>query len=71
MARSRLSAEWDQTSLLWATIANTARDPKRSPKPFLPQDVHPFAARKPIRARVTNFQQLKGLVDAWKRNQGG
>lgn len=70
MAKSRLSAEWDQTSVLWATIANTARDSKRTPKPFMPADVHPFRQEKP-KAVLPDFNMLKGLVDGWERNQGG
>jgi hypothetical protein len=42
MAMARVRLEWDQTSLIWSTIANANRDPKEQPKPFLPSDVHPL-----------------------------
>lgn len=42
MARGRAKLEWDQTSLLWALLANTNRDLKEQPEPFLPSQVHPY-----------------------------
>jgi len=38
--------DWDQTSLIWSAIANTVRDSKRNPKPFLPDVVHPLRKKK-------------------------
>lgn len=38
--------DWDQTSLIWSAVANTVRDPKRTPKPFLPSLVHPLRQEK-------------------------
>lgn len=46
MAKAVLRAQWDQTSLLWATLANANRDPKTQPKPFTPADVHPLRSSR-------------------------
>lgn len=46
MAKAVMRLQWDQTSLLWATHANANRDPKQTPKPFTPADVHPLRSSK-------------------------
>lgn len=45
MAEAVQMLEWDQTSVLWATLANANRDEKKRPQPFMPTDIHPL--RKP------------------------
>lgn len=62
--------DWDLTSVLWATIANTARDPKRKSTPFLPTDIHPLREEK---KQAVPFSALKVLIHAWERegNKGG
>ena len=42
MARARLRLEWDQTSLLWATILEPHRDQEQRREPFNPAEVHPL-----------------------------
>jgi len=42
MAKAKRMHDWDQSALIWSAIANTVRDPKRNPKPFLPTLVHPL-----------------------------
>jgi hypothetical protein len=46
MAHAKRMHDWDQTSLIWSAIANTVRDSKRNPKPFLPDVVHPLRQKK-------------------------
>lgn len=63
MAVGRLRSEWDQTSLVWSIIANTARDPKKQSKPFSPALVHPFRSEKdyeeqPIQADISALKML-------------
>lgn len=41
MALARINLEWDQTALIWSTLANANRDPKKRAKPFTPDLVHP------------------------------
>ena len=47
---------WQHTAQLSAVIANTQRDPKKKPKPYLPADFHPLMIarrkRKAKRRRV-------------------
>ena len=42
MADARQKHNWDQTSLIWSTLANANRDHKKTRKPFLPSMVHPY-----------------------------
>lgn len=46
MAEGRGRHDWDQTSLLWCVLANTARDPEKAPDPFLPSAVHPYRSEE-------------------------
>lgn len=45
MAEEKAKTQWDHTSLIWATLANSMRDPKKHRQPFSPADVHPFRDR--------------------------
>ena len=63
MADVKRKHDWDQTSMLWATIANTARDPKKQPAAFKPDMVHPYRSEKdykpkPIKADITVLKAL-------------
>lgn len=63
MAKSRMLHDWDQTSIVWSAIANTARNPKKKSKPFLPSDIHPLRTEddfkpKPVKADITVLKQL-------------
>lgn len=63
MSNARRMHDWDQVSLLWAAIANTVRDPKRTPKPFSPGMVHPLRSAdeyesKPVKADITVLKML-------------
>lgn len=42
MARGRIGLEWDQTSVLWWTIAEANRDHRQQPEPFEPFTFHPL-----------------------------
>ena len=47
MAMGKLMDAWDHTSLIWSTMCNVNRDPKKRSKPFHPNEIHPFAEYKP------------------------
>lgn len=68
MAHARIRHDWDQTALMWATQANSARDPKKHPRAFSPGDVHPLRTAKdyqpkPIQADITVLKQLLKMHD--------
>lgn len=72
MARARRDAEWDQTAMVLAMIANGNRG--RRTRPFSPKDFHPATARRrgrgggsrtPITA--ANIEDLKTFLPASKR----
>jgi hypothetical protein len=42
MAAAVLEQQWDQTAVLWVTIANAYRDQKKRVTPFSVYDIHPF-----------------------------
>ena len=55
--------EWDQTSLMWATLVNINRDRKSTPTPFCPSAVHPLRnahdyAAEPIQEDITVLKAL-------------
>ena len=64
MAMARLTAEWDQTSLLAAILAEGNRDHKRRSRPYQPADFHPFRRRRTSGIPITreNIELLKALV---------
>lgn len=64
MAEAVLSAQWDQTSVLWATIANANRDPEKQRQPFTPQDIHPF-----VKAKFTTRKDRGVIIDEIRRKQ--
>jgi hypothetical protein len=52
MAKARLRADWERTSLLAAIGANPHRDPKKRKKPYDPAEFNPFAAEgKPAKKK--------------------
>lgn len=72
MAVGRMRHDWDLTSLMWATIANVNRDPKKQKKPFNPGQVHPLRSEqeyesKPIQADISVLKALLPHGDG-KRN---
>jgi hypothetical protein len=76
MAVGRMRHDWDQTSLIWATLANTARDPKKQNKPFSPGMVHPLRSEadykeKPIEADISILKVLLNRNGNSKRNPSG
>lgn len=46
MAEAKQKHDWQQTSLIAAVIANTARDDKKKHTPFQPADFDPFTRAK-------------------------
>jgi hypothetical protein len=70
MARAKANYDWDVASVIWATIANTARDPKRKSDPFQPEDIHPFRKRAKANPQV-GWTMAKVVVNEWRRSQGG
>lgn len=65
MAKGRATLEWDQTSLLWCQVANANRDPKETPKPYLPSVVHPY--RKEEDYRPDDRDRRKQDIDTIKK----
>lgn len=65
MARARMRHNWDGTSIIWATLLNINRDPKKRAKPFSPEEIHPFLT--PQKQEEDNFELLRLLVP---RNHG-
>lgn len=61
MAESKQISDWDQSSLIWSAIANTIRDAKKRPQPFVPMDVHPFRQQGEKKC-VADISILKALV---------
>ena len=60
-ARSRLG--WAQTAGIIAMVANTARDRKRKPSPFTPDDFDPWARSDARTRRVrAGIEVLKVFV---------
>ena len=57
-----------RVALLAATIANTARDPKRRRKPFLPQD---FLPRVRVQRRRRDWREIKNAALWWTHVLGG
>jgi hypothetical protein len=51
MARAVQMVSWDQTSILWSTIANANRDPKVTPRAYSPADIHPFRTAADFKSR--------------------
>ena len=45
MVEGRETLLWDIGAIIWATLCNVNRDPKKTPKPFHPADVHPHRER--------------------------
>lgn len=74
MARARMTHDWDGTSDLWAIIANTVRDPKKRPEPYLPTDRHPYRYKHPQQPIKSDISVLKLLLNRngnSKRNPSG
>jgi len=71
MAKARMTHNWDIGGVIWATIANANRDPKKKPTPFSPIDIHPFRREAETR-QVVPFEALKVLINGWQQqgNQG-
>jgi hypothetical protein len=67
MAKAQMSADWDRTAVMWATVANANRDTKRKPEPFKPEDVHPF--RKPAEQQPVPIDALKALIIQYKHGK--
>ncbi len=74
MARGRATLEWDQTSLLWSLTRNLNRDPKETPKPFLPSDVHPYRTAEDYQpkdeARAKVIDTIKRTCQIRRLNNG-
>jgi hypothetical protein len=49
MATGVIRLQWDQTSLLWVTLAEPNRDKSEHTKPFSMADVHPLLGAKLLR----------------------
>lgn len=49
MANGKRRHDWDQTAALCATLANCNRDPKRTPRPYSPDDFNPMVQKQPRR----------------------
>jgi len=64
MAKSRLRAEWAQTSEVLAMLANANRDQKKKPSPFKSSDFNPFAQKWKHGIPITrdNIHLLKVFV---------
>lgn len=63
MSEAKRTHDWDQSSLLWAAIANTVRDPRQQKKAFSPGLVHPYRSEadyepKPIEAGIEVLRML-------------
>ena len=76
MALGRMRHDWDQTAILWATIANTARDTKKQRKPFSPAMVHPYRDEadykgEPVETDITILKMLLDRNGHGKRNPSG
>ncbi len=67
MARAVQTHEWDQTSLIWATLANANRNEQKQPKPFTPADVHPF--RKPEDFEVDDGPDWAAIAQIKKQHK--
>lgn len=50
MADGKRRNEWDQTSIIWATLANPNRDTKKRKAPFCPSLIHPLRTEKDYKA---------------------
>ncbi len=62
MAKGRATLEWDQTSLLWSQQANLNRDPKDTPKPYLPSVVHPYRTDADYEAKDEPREKMIGAI---------
>lgn len=78
MAEGVAMLEWDQTSILWATLANAFRDEETHPRAFMPTDVHPLrqlneadanAERAAIVDTIRSKQQRAKLAHGQQSNQ--
>lgn len=79
MAKAVQTVAWDRTSILWATLANSNRDPAKHPRPFTPADIHPFRSEAEFKSKEDAApdwnviaqikRQYKRTVLSGKRNQ--
>ena len=71
MAEGRSRAEWSHTSSVLALIANTNRDKKRKPTPFVPADFDPWSKNRDVRIPTKGVKVLKQVfVDSRKFDSG-
>ncbi|MCE5280341.1 MAG: hypothetical protein ABFD92_07865 [Planctomycetaceae bacterium] len=75
MVQGRLRSTWAQTSLLAALIANTVRDEKKHPEPFVPAEFDPYADSPRPQKRGTpitadNIEILKVFVSGQTPQKG-
>jgi len=68
MSEGRQRAVWDSTSVIWATIANANRDPKKRSEPFCPSEIHPYRAAEEFREEQPQHADLLDLEALIKRN---
>ena len=62
MAEGRRQEAWQHTAWLSAMIANTGRDPKKKPRPFMPDDFNPMVKRDASAgARKAGAMELKDM----------
>lgn len=74
MSEAKRTHDWDQSSLLWAAIANTVRDPSKQKKAFSPGLVHPYRSEedyepKPIETGIDVLKML--LPESMRSKDGG
>jgi len=71
MAEGRSRAEWSYTSSILALIANTNRDKKRKPTPFVPADFNPWSKKRDVRIPVKGVRVLKQVFVDGRKSQPG
>lgn len=65
MAEAAEQAEWDRTSIVWATLANANRDERKHPEPFIPEDIHPLR-KKPEVYSGPDWAQINQIRQQYK-----
>jgi len=57
---------WNHTSTIMAMMANVNRDRRRQPKPYRPDDFHPYEYQKQPDPGVT--EEIKNNIASWRVN---
>ena len=71
MADAGSRQRWDHTSAILAMVANTARNPKKHPRPYMPWEFNPYGKRHRrtggTQLTPRNIGLLKAFVPRQKR----